>query len=516
MRVGILDILSLPSRGLSETISHWVLTKQYAGVTPQAVSVWCRQLGHDVHYAAYFGVGDPGRLLPRDLDVLFIACYTQASALGYALSQLYRRGGTLTVLGGPHAKAFPHDCLRFFDLVVQECDKQLIGDILNKQFAPGSIISSESPLEDIPTVEERMPEILRTAFFNRRWRSFMTTVPMLASVGCPYNCNFCIDWDNPYRMLPAERLAEDLKFLAKRIPGGLIAFHDPNFGVRFDETLDVLEALPKKERPPYIMESSLSILKGNRVSRLADTNCVAVAPGIESWAEFSKKAGAGHKEGAGKVTQVADHFAQLYEHVPYLQANFIFGLDTDAGEGPVELSCDFMDRTPYVWPTLNIPVPFGGTPLYDIMLSEKRILESMPFSFYYAPYLVTTIKNYEPAEYYRRLIRLFEFCASRDMLRRRLKASRGWQVGTIHRVRTAFTRQAIGSYRRILDMLENDRQFLDFHTGKTQELPEFYYREQEMMLGRYAELLSKDDLKPDLRQHEAPEPIGPLVSLTGK
>ncbi|MEE9198904.1 MAG: radical SAM protein, partial [Dehalococcoidia bacterium] len=95
---------------------------------PQTISVWCRELGHQVFYATYFGQKDPKQLLPDDLDVVFISTYTQASALGYALAKLYRREKTLTVIGGPHAKAFPDDCLRFFDVVVRECDKTLIAD----------------------------------------------------------------------------------------------------------------------------------------------------------------------------------------------------------------------------------------------------------------------------------------------------------------------------------------------------------------------------------------------------
>ena len=195
MRVGILDILALPARRPAARAYNLLVTKQYASITPQAISVWCRRRGHETFYATYSGAGEPHRLLPRDLDVVFIATYTQASAIAYALGRLYRRAGTRTVIGGPHAKAFPMDCLRFFDLVVRECDQALVADILAGHFDPGSLISSARPFEDVPTVEERMPEIRSSAFF-RGIRHGLTTIPMLASMGCPYRCDFCIDWDN--------------------------------------------------------------------------------------------------------------------------------------------------------------------------------------------------------------------------------------------------------------------------------------------------------------------------------
>ena len=111
-----------------------------------------------------------------------------------------------------------------------------------------------------------MPEIRASAFYwGRRARLPLSTVPMLASTGCPYRCDFCIDWDNPYRQLPADRLVADLRYLADRLPGTLIVFHDPNFAVTFDQVFDVLESVPAPVRPPYMIESSLSLLRADRL-----------------------------------------------------------------------------------------------------------------------------------------------------------------------------------------------------------------------------------------------------------
>ena len=255
VRVGILDILALPARRPADRAYHLLITKQFASITPQAISVWRRRRGHRTFYATYYGTGDPRRLLPHDLDIVFIASYTQASAMAYVLGVLHRQAGARTVIGGPHAKAFPADCLRFFDLVVGECDELLVADILAGRFDPGSVISSARPFQDVPTVEERMPEIRASSFFRGTRRS-LSTVPMLTSLGCPYRCDFCIDWDNPYRELGADRLAVDLRYVARHLRGSLVMFHDPNFAVSFDRVFEALEALPPGARPPYLMESS--------------------------------------------------------------------------------------------------------------------------------------------------------------------------------------------------------------------------------------------------------------------
>ncbi len=498
MRVGILDILALPSQGPADAVYHALLTKQFASITPQAISVWCRRLGHQTFYAVYYGAGDARRLLPPDLDVVFIACYTQVSPIAYAVALLYRAAGIRTVVGGPHAKAFPVDCLRFFDLVVKECDQALVADILAGQFDPGSVISSARPFDDVPTVEERMPEIRASAFYWGRKPLPLSTIPMLASTGCPYRCDFCIDWDNAYRQLPTDRLAADVRYLAGRLPGNLIVFHDPNFAVRFDQVFEVLESVPRPVRPPYMMESTLTVLRAERLARLKETNCALVAPGVESWTDYSNKAGVGRRAGPEKVERVVEHFHRLNENVPYLQANFMFGLDTDSGAEPAELTRLFMDRTPFVWPVINIPMPFGGTPVHQGLVRDERILRAMPFGFYYAPYLVTTLKHYDPVSYYEQLVDLLEHASAPAMLRRRLASTDNRTIRLVHRIRTAGVRANLKSYRRILAMLRSDAGFRAFHEGGSAALPEFYRHRYERMLGRYSAVLSPADRVPNL------------------
>lgn len=177
MRVGIIELLvESESRNWVESAYGAHFKRYYCSITPQVVAVWCRQLGHQAFYATFYGHQDPKSLLPDDLDVVFISTYTQASALAYALAKLYRAEKTLTVIGGPHAKSFPTDCLRFFDLVVKDCDQTLINDILRGSFDRHSVISSGRPLQEIPSVEERMPEIAKALF---------TRVERGASLRCP-------------------------------------------------------------------------------------------------------------------------------------------------------------------------------------------------------------------------------------------------------------------------------------------------------------------------------------------
>jgi hypothetical protein len=189
-----------------------------------------------------------------------------------------------------------------------------------------------------------------------------------------------------------------------------------------------------------------------------------------------------------------------------LQANFMLGTDADRGDEPVELTKEFIRRLPFVWPTVNIPTPFGNTPLYDRYLAEGRILRAMPFTFYYTPFLVTTLQHYEPADYYRKLEDIYGVMTSSAMLWRRLRTRESVGQRFLHAVRTFGMRQDLAAFRRLGARLRSEARFRAFHEGRTDALPDLYHRELERKLGRYAALLSRDDRTPWL------EPAGGSLS----
>jgi hypothetical protein len=509
MLVGIIDLLydRIPSRRCD--LYGYYFRKQFMGIAPQAVAVWCRQLGHRVHYRTYWGQTDPLRLLPDDLDVLFVSSYTQSSALAYAIATIFKRKGTLTVIGGPHARSFPTDCARFFDIVVKDCDRQLVDDILRRRFDARAVVSSCRPPREFPSVEERMPEI-RVSSFYQKGPGPASFIPILSSVGCPYSCNFCVDWNSTYVTLPADRLHADLDFVSRHYPKIVVAYHDPNFAVRFDSTMDVILRIPVHRRNPYVMESSLSILKQERLPRLAETNCVYVVPGVESWTDYSNKSGTASHTGYDKLEKVIGQLDMIRKYVSGIQVNFMFGTDGDQGDAPIALTKEFIRRMPEVWPSINIPTPYGGTPLYDQLYREGRIIAGMPFAFYYNPYLAIGINHYDPASFYDRLIDLNLARASGTILLRRLASRAPRAIRFVNAVRTFDTWLELRELRRIRAMLRADAQFRAFHEGRSQALPPFYAHLFERRLGRYAELLPPAARHPIL--DHPPPPIGPSIA----
>jgi radical SAM superfamily enzyme YgiQ (UPF0313 family) len=490
MRVGIIELIcdTAPTRG-PLAFFELALCQQTYSIMPQVVAVWCRRRGHAVCYRTYYGQSSPEHLLPSDLDCVFISAHTASSALAYALSALLRRRGTRTILGGPHAAAFGVEALPYFDAVVSTCNEDTVDRLVKGDMDGGVVDVPSSEQIQIPSVAERWDDISVAAFRHGAPRPY-SVISIYASLGCPYRCDFCVDWKSTYRPLARNDLLLDLKTIRTRAPGNFIAFHDPNFGIKFDDTLDCIEEAGEERCNPYGMEASLSILKSGRLDRLRRTNCVFIPTGVESWSDYNAKVAVKSTSPEKKFAEIAAHFRLLEEHIPYLQANFILGLDNDRGEAPFELTRRFVQEFPSVFPAVNVPIPYGGTPMFDRMTSEGRVLGGLPSMFFFAPMLVLRMQNYEPVEYLRRMRSLYRSISG-------VKAtwSRVQRGSLAVRVLNAARGISVRSQLRRLAWLEHlatkDVSVRRFYDGKSTEVPGPFAAILKARLGPYFDLLGQ-------------------------
>src|SRR5438132_299388 len=285
LRVGIVDLVTRgPTRALYARIMHANL----ASIMPQVIGVWCEAEGHDVTFVCYTGFEDLVRELPADVDLVFIGAFTEAALLAYSLSNLFRSRGAITVLGGPHARCYPEDARQYFAYCLGFADRAGVRDVL-EDCAPHRpqgrhLAAARQPLA-LPGVRERWkfiaPTIKKAPLFK--------IVPMLGSLGCPYTCSFCIDSVVPYQPLDFAVLSEDLRFLVRTFRRPRVGWHDPNFGVRFDDFLDAIDAAVPPDSIDFVAESSLSLLSEPHLKRLQRSGFKALLPGIESWYDLGNK-----------------------------------------------------------------------------------------------------------------------------------------------------------------------------------------------------------------------------------
>ena len=270
LRIGIIDIVS---RGPTRALYARIMNASLASIMPQVIGVWCQEEGHEVTFVCYTGFEDVLTELPDNVDVVFIGAFTEAAHTAYALSNLFRGRGAITVIGGPHARCYPEDAARYFDYVLGFTDKGTLRDVLQdcSQHRPvGVQLAAAQQPKVLPGVRERWQFIDPTL----RKAPLLKMVPMLSSLGCPYTCAFCIDATVPYQPMDFEVLREDLRFLLTKFKRPLVAWHDPNFGVRFDDYLDMIEDAVPPGSIDFVAESSLSLLSEPHLKR---ARCSAAA-----------------------------------------------------------------------------------------------------------------------------------------------------------------------------------------------------------------------------------------------
>ena len=130
------------------------------------------------------------------------------------------------------------------------CDERTISDIVDGVHEPGAVIRDGDRGFVVPPLEERYADLKKASYYIFG-RSQMSVVPLIASTGCPYSCDFCVDWNNPYRVRPTSDLVADLKFAGTYFPRQMVVFYDPNFGVNFDATLSAFEQIEPNNRNVY-------------------------------------------------------------------------------------------------------------------------------------------------------------------------------------------------------------------------------------------------------------------------
>jgi len=506
LRVAILDLLE---KGPCNSLWARAMQPNFASIMPQVVGVWCEQAGHDVTLVCYTGREDLARELPPDADIIFIASYTQTAHLAYALASIYRQRGTVTALGGSHARCYPHDAARYFDYVLGFTDRGIVDEVLRdcEPHRPtGLSLSAKRQPAHLPGVRERWRFIEATI----AKAAVIKIIPMIGSLGCPYTCSFCIDATVDYQPLDTCQIRDDLRFLLGKVKRPMVGWHDPNFGVRFDEFMTTIESAIPADRIDFLAESSLSLLSEPHLKRLRHNGFKAILPGIESWYSLGGKSKTGSRTGLEKVRQVSDHVNTILRYVPYVQTNFVLGLDEDEGEEPFELTKRFVDMTPGAFPAYSLLSAFGqAAPLNLDLQRAKRVLPT-PFHFLDNNQATNVLpKNYTWPALYDNIIGLRRHSFSWGAIGRRLRANRVQTARWLNFIR-AVSEEGFGRIRHdstVRQLLDDDISLRRFFEGESEVLPAFYEERVRKDLGHWWDVLPEGSLRHDpnayLKAHEA-------------
>jgi radical SAM superfamily enzyme YgiQ (UPF0313 family) len=305
-------------------------------------------------------------------DLVAISSYSAQIGEAYDLGDICRAQGVPVVMGGLHVSGVPDEAAAHCDSVVigeGECSwPRLLEDLEADRLRPryGSA-DEEFDLADAP-----MPafELLDVDKYNR--------LTVQTSRGCPYRCEFCassILTTERYKQKPIDKVLAEVDRICSIWRHPFIELADDNTFVNKAYWKDLLREL-KSRNTRWFTETDLSVAEDPELLRLMrDAGCAQLLIGLES---PTREPLDGIETRCNwklrKWPEHRDAIRAIQSHGISVNGCFVLGLDgqdTDVFDQVFE----FVQDSELLEVQITILTPYPGTPLYDRLKREGRILE---------------------------------------------------------------------------------------------------------------------------------------------
>lgn len=347
------QVASLPSLGLL----------LLAGATP---------VGHDLVYEEIDAeLGIPPSL--RDCDLVAISTFSAQVFEAYAIADALRAAGIRVAMGGLHVSVRPEEALEHADYVVIGEGENVWPEVVRaaaSAASPRLFDSSDFPPVDIASLPVPRYDLLGDRPYNR--------FTVQTTRGCPYRCEFCassVMLQRPYRKRPVEHVVRDIRAILALRPNAFIEFADDDTFVDKRWGKELCRALiPLKVH--WFTETDISVADDEELLDLLKlSGCRQLLIGLEAPAA-GDLIGIETKSNfkARRAPDYAAAVRKIQSHGITVNGCFVLGLD---GQGPesFERILRFVEEEAQPFEVqLTYQTAFPGTPLYDRLLEENRLI----------------------------------------------------------------------------------------------------------------------------------------------
>ena len=345
-------IASLPSLGL--------LT--LAGLTPRKFDV-------EYHEIAELRKESD---LPDHFDLVALSTFTAQLKEAWQVADFYRGQNIPVVMGGIPVSSLPEETREHCASVVVGEGEPLWPAVLD-DFERGHLkpFYVQSPRGGFDLREAPMPrfDLLDPDKYNR--------ITVQTSRGCPHRCDFCassILLTPRYKLKPVENVLAEIREIKKIWPRPFIEFADDNSFVHRDHYKRLLRALAG-QKVRWFTEADIQVAADDELLGLMrDSGCQQILIGLES----PRKASLDGVElnSNWKLRQrerYLDSIQKIQSYGITVNGCFILGLD---GAGPESFGeiLRFVEESGLYEVQITVQTPFPGTPLYERLRREGRIL----------------------------------------------------------------------------------------------------------------------------------------------
>jgi radical SAM superfamily enzyme YgiQ (UPF0313 family) len=325
---------------------------------------------HEVDYYEVADINDLDEL--PECDLAAFSSYTAQVKDAYQLADRYRRQGVPTVIGGLHVTCLPDEALQHADaVVVGEGEVSWPRVIADAEAGRMSGIYRPDGVEfDLANSPVPRYDLLDTDRYNR--------LTVQTQRGCPWRCEFCassILLTPRYKQKPVDRVAAEIAEIKRLWDEPFIELADDNTFVNKHHGRDLVETIGQFGIH-WFTETDISVAEDPQLLRLlADSGCRELLVGLESpTVEGLEGVELKRNWKRRQVDKYREAVRTIQSHGIAVNTCFVLGLDGD-GPGVFDAIAAFVEDTNPFDVQITVLTPFPGTPLYDRLLEEGRIIE---------------------------------------------------------------------------------------------------------------------------------------------
>ena len=377
-----------------------------AGLTPPIVEVEvCHEMVRPIDYKT-------------DAQFIALSFMDYIAPHAYQVAERFRSMGKIVIGGGKFASTFPDEVLPHFDSILvgeaQTVWSQMVYDMVDGKLKKRYDAGLTPSLEYIPPPRYDLVE-----------RKYFSPIVTEATRGCPHPCTYCQlnIIRAPHRMRPIKDVIRDLtntkglSWFKKKMAMLL----DNNLGGDLKYAKDLMREIAKLKFWGVGVQYSIECLRDDEfVEALANANCRMSFLGMESLNAESLR---GVQKKQNKVEEYKEYFDKLSRKGILTFTGLMFALDEDTKE--------YYDTLPekldevgcsVILPSISIPI--YGTPLYDKIKSEGRLIDE-DISHYEGDHVLFRHNNLSEEEIYEAYVRVNKiFFSWKNIFRRWIKFMR--------------------------------------------------------------------------------------------
>jgi radical SAM superfamily enzyme YgiQ (UPF0313 family) len=347
-------------------------------------------------------------------DLVLINFNLSSVPRAYELADIYRKKKIPVVLSGWYPSIMTDEAKIHADSILIGRNEQNWLDLLD-DFQKNNLKPIYGP--------KKYDKSLKIPPTNVELPGFVLTGAIEATRGCPYRCEFCPEANtvggSEYFTRPVDEVIEEIK----SIPQKTIMFYDNSLTINTEYSKELFRKMKGLNKKFFCNGNIDKLAEDVELVKLAkEAGCVSWLVGFESVSQKTI-------DEIGKSTNIVEKYNRavenLHKNKMAMIGSFIFGFDTDTKEVFNEtlqmikdLKIDLAD--------FCILTPFPGTPLYEKLEKEDRLIEK-DWSKYTMRNVVFKPKNLTSEELLEGVKRMYiEFYSTQNTVKR---VFRGFKLG---------------------------------------------------------------------------------------